>query len=60
VLDSYLTTNEVAALARVTRTTVHKWVNDGKLRVAMQLPGGALRFDRADVEALLTPEKPTP
>lgn len=49
-----LTAAEVAAEYRVTRMTVSRWVKAGHL-AALKLPGGGLRFRRADVEALAQP-----
>lgn len=54
-----MTAAEVADAAKVTRTTVSRWVRDGSLP-AIRLPGGrTLRFRRADVDALLAPVEPT-
>jgi excisionase family DNA binding protein len=47
-----LTTVEVAALLRVDRHTVLRWVADGKVPVIV-LPGGTYRFRRTDIEAIL-------
>lgn len=53
--NELLTAAEVAAKARVTTTTVSRWVADGSL-AAIRLPGGSLRFRPDDVAALLTPK----
>lgn len=53
-----MTTAEVAALARVTPTTVARWAESGDLATALRLPGGQRRYRRSDVEALLTPASP--
>lgn len=50
---AYLTTAEVARIARVDSSTVRRWVLTGRLRPAMTTPGGRHRFNREDVEALL-------
>jgi excisionase family DNA binding protein len=47
-----LTTKEVAALFRVNRNTVTRWVKAGKLQT-VSTPGGAHRFRESDVLALL-------
>ena len=55
-----MTTSEVARYFRVSVATVRRWASDGIL-AARRLPGGrAIRFERADVEALeqkRTPEE---
>lgn len=56
--DDLLTTAEVAAEYRVSGTTVRRWVKAGHLE-ATKLPGGTLRFRRADVEAILRPVAPS-
>lgn len=51
----FLTTAEVAGLARVDVSTIQRWAKQGKLPSIN--PGGkSLRFRRADVEELLTPK----
>lgn len=55
--DDLLTTTEVAQLARVTRMTVGRWVAEGTLRPAVELPSGRRRFRRSDVDKLLAPGK---
>jgi excisionase family DNA binding protein len=54
--DDLLTTNDVAELAGVSRTTVWRWAEEGLLPAAVTLPSGHRRFRRSDVEALLTPK----
>ena len=49
----YLTTSEVAQLARVDASTVRRWVERGELKPAMQTPGGRYRFTLDAVHALL-------
>ena len=48
-----LTTAEVAALLRVSSRTVRRAVDAGGLRAIRLLPGGAPRFSRVDIEALI-------
>lgn len=50
----YLTTREVAELAKVHPTTVGRWAKDGEVPF-VRLPGGQLRFKRTDVDQLLQP-----
>ena len=55
----YLTANEAAGRAGVTRRTITRWIESGRLNPAARLPGetGALLFLPADVDAAaaLTP-----
>lgn len=46
-------TAEAAAFLKVRPRTIRRWVKDGKLEPIGRTPGGHLRFDPADVEALL-------
>jgi excisionase family DNA binding protein len=50
-----ITTAEVAARANVSVRTVTRWVNAGKLTVALKVPGqtGAMLFDASEVDALI-------
>lgn len=43
---------KVAEILDVDPATVGRWVNAGRLRVALVRPSGQLRFDPAEVEAL--------
>lgn len=52
--EELLTSAEVATAYRVTTTTVRRWVAAGELE-AIRLPGGRLRFRRADVERIAQP-----
>lgn len=52
-LEETLTTAEVAKIFRVSRNAVRKWVVSGWIP-AFRTPGGAMRFRRADVDAVLT------
>ncbi|HSS09026.1 MAG TPA: helix-turn-helix domain-containing protein [Acidimicrobiales bacterium] len=49
-----LTVREVARRAKVSERTVWRWVEDGRLP-AIRV-GGIVRFQHADVDALLTPD----
>lgn len=59
VTFEYLTANEAAERAGRSRRTITRWIRDGRLKPAAQLPGptGALLFRPADVDALLSPEQ---
>ena len=50
--EPLLDTREVAALLGVHPMTIKRYVNAGALEV-LQLPGGAFRFRRSDVEVML-------
>jgi excisionase family DNA binding protein len=52
-----LTPAEVADRLRVSKRTVRRWVNDGKLQ-AVTLPSGHVRIEEADLEALMAPTDP--
>lgn len=49
-----MTMKEVAELARVSSSTISRWVSSGKIP-AIVLPSGQIRFVREDIEAMLTP-----
>jgi excisionase family DNA binding protein len=49
-----LTTVEVAEACKVDPNTVSRWAREGLIPF-ITLPGGRLRYRRADVDALLTP-----
>lgn len=49
-----LTIDEVADMHRVTRRTVERWIARRHLP-ARKLPGGLVRIERSDAEALLVP-----
>ena len=51
-MTDLLTTGQVAQLANVHPSTVHRWAASGGLRVAMDANGIRL-FDRTEVEAFL-------
>ena len=50
--DELLTTTQAAAMLKVTRQTVARWVRLDLLP-AVRLPSGTLRIRREDVEKLL-------
>jgi len=52
-----LLSKEVMAATRISRRTLDRMVEDGRLPV-IRIPGGQRRYRRADVEALLTPAAP--
>ncbi len=56
--DELLPTATVAELLGKTVTTINRWVLEGKLIPAVDMPGrtGARLFRRSDVEALLAPQ----
>lgn len=54
LLPELMTAREVAAVLRVNVTTVSRWARVHRVN-AIKLPGGTLRFRRADIEALTTP-----
>jgi excisionase family DNA binding protein len=56
--DDLIGTSEVCELRKVHRSTVKRWVDAGKLKPAVVLPG-AMLFKRADVLALEDPATPT-
>ena len=49
-----LTVKEVAELARVSPSTVTRWVSSGRIP-AIVLPSGQLRFAREHIMEMLTP-----
>lgn len=50
--EALIDINEAARLLSVTPESIRRWVGLGYLE-AKRLPGGAFRFTRADLEALL-------
>ena len=54
-----LTTSDVAALFRVSRATVARWAQDGKL-LRVPTPGTHLRFREDAVLAAMAPEAVRP
>lgn len=51
----YLRTEAVARRFRVSQATVSRWARTGRLP-SFRTPGGQFRFDRAQIDALLTQE----
>lgn len=56
-MDKLLTLKEVAERLRVGRSTLYRWVREGRLK-PHRLPGGRMRFYEEDVERLLQIEHP--
>ncbi len=58
MLEDLIRTKDVAGLAGKTVATVNRWVLEGKLTPAVEMPGktGARLFRRSDVEAFLAAE----
>jgi excisionase family DNA binding protein len=54
-LPDLMTVAEVAAAARVSDETIHRWVRLGRLS-CVKLPSGLKRFNRAEVESMLSGE----
>ena len=52
--DDLLSTAEAATAFGVSRETVRRWAEGGKLPV-ISLPSGRYRFRRGDIEAILKP-----
>jgi excisionase family DNA binding protein len=50
--DDLLVSREVMAAARISRRTLDRWVEDGKLAV-IRIDGGQRRYRRDVVEALI-------
>ncbi len=52
-MPEWLTVREAAAYLRVTRSTIYRWCEEGRVRY-FELEGGrGRRFDRADLDGLL-------
>lgn len=54
-LPMLLLATEVAEALRVDTSTVYRWARDKEIR-SVRLPGGSLRFPRADVERMASGE----
>lgn len=52
-----LTAAEVAQRFRVTRMTIYRWADSGRLPVVLT-PGGQRRFRPEDVDAFMRPVEP--
>ena len=50
---TYITTSQLASLARVDSSAVRAWVKKGKVTPAITTPGGHYRFKATDVAELL-------
>lgn len=48
-----LTTEDAARILACSVFTIRRWVKEGKLK-GTRLPGGQLRFRRADLEGVMT------
>lgn len=55
--STQLTTGPAAEFLGVSPETLRRWAEERKIR-HVRLPGGQLRFDVADLEAILTPVEP--
>ncbi|MGV2592132.1 UNVERIFIED_CONTAM: helix-turn-helix domain-containing protein [Mycobacterium avium subsp. hominissuis] len=51
---TYVTTSQIASLARVDSSAVRTWVKKKKLKPAITTPGGHYRFKATDVASLLS------
>lgn len=54
VVESLLTTADIARLARVSKRTVHRWMREQRLPAEVRLAGpgrGAVRFRASDIDA---------
>lgn len=58
-MPNLIGTTEAAERKGVDRSTFFRWVQLGKIKPVMKLPGqtGAMLFDPAEVDALELPEK---
>jgi excisionase family DNA binding protein len=53
---AYLSSREVEALLGISRSTLDRWVKNGKLKF-FRLPSGHRRFFRSEIEAILKNNK---
>jgi excisionase family DNA binding protein len=51
-LEPYLITKEAKEYLKVSTPTIHRWIRAGILKPS-RLPGGGLRFRRADLDKVL-------
>jgi excisionase family DNA binding protein len=56
-MSEWLTTKEAAAYLKVTRRTLYRWMEEGRLRF-YELASGRRRVRKEDLDALLTPGEP--
>lgn len=49
--ETYLTTKEVVALLKISRTTLHHWRKDGKIEP--KKVGHTVRYKKSDIEKLM-------
>lgn len=54
--EELLTPGQVAALFKVSVTTVGNWADDGKLP-SFRTPGGQRRFRRSDIETFIAEQR---
>ena len=52
--NTTMTIDEVAAMHRVSRRTIERWIAAGSLPVS-KLPGGLVRITKTDAESILKP-----
>ena len=55
--EDLLTTGNIADIASVDRSAVHRWVEDGKLTPTLTTDSGIRLFRRSDVESFLADRK---
>lgn len=53
-----LTTPELAKKLRVSKRTIQRWANEGRITARLTLPNGARRWNFADVERELRERGP--
>jgi excisionase family DNA binding protein len=58
--DEWLTVEEVMRYLKVGRTTVYRWMREGRLPWRDLVSGGGRRFRRSDVEKLLEEPRSQP
>lgn len=56
--DEYLTTTEALAFLKIARSTLYKWMDEGKLRSYKFSGAKKVYFKRAELEALFRPNEP--
>jgi len=58
-VPEWLTPSQAAAYLQVTRQTIYRWCDEGRLPFHELQSGGGRRFNREDLDALLTPGSPS-